>query len=252
MNGCGRELAVPAHGEAHHLTRHAAFAKEQGVSQVVSARNGDLVRLAPGAPAVIGKVPFGRVFKDGDILVSENDGAVRERVKLAFAGVVSIALAVGKQGDLVGDPDIVFAGLPKLGKNNVDMGDVVDDAVFKTFDTLPRARRRDFDWWRRPSSARCAAPSIRVGARNPWCMCWWWAAERARGQGSNAPRETRRLVEPSRCSVGISRVASRLPIMRIESQIWAGSDPANAERYPSLLPSMLTDDQSWMEKAIRL
>jgi ribonuclease J len=137
--------AVPAHGEAHHLTRHAAFAKEQGVSQVVSARNGDLVRLAPGAPAVIGKIPFGRVFKDGDILVSENDGALRERVKLAFAGVVSIALAVGKQGDLVGDPDIVFAGLPKLGKNNVDMGDVVDDAVFKTFDTLPRARRRDFD-----------------------------------------------------------------------------------------------------------
>ena len=137
--------AVPAHGEAHHLTRHAAFAKEQGVSQVVSARNGDLVRLAPGAPAIIGKIPFGRVFKDGDILVSENDGALRERVKLAFAGVVSIALAVGKQGDLVGDPDIVFAGLPKLGKNNVDMGDVVDDAVFKTFDTLPRARRRDFD-----------------------------------------------------------------------------------------------------------
>jgi len=137
--------AVPAHGEAHHLTRHAAFAKEQGVSQVVSARNGDLVRLAPGAPAVIGKIPFGRVFKDGDILVSENDGALRERVKLAFAGVVSIAIAVGKQGDLVGDPDIVFAGLPKLGKNNVDMGDVVDDAVFKTFDTLPRARRRDFD-----------------------------------------------------------------------------------------------------------
>ena len=85
------------------------------------------------------------MFKDGDVLVSENDGAVRERVKLAFAGVVSIALAVGKQGDLVGDPDIVFAGLPKLGKNNVDMGDVVDDAVFKTFDTLPRARRRDFD-----------------------------------------------------------------------------------------------------------
>jgi hypothetical protein len=37
-----------------------------------------------------------------------------------------------------------------------------------------------------------------------------------------------------------------------QSQIWAGSDPENAERYPSLLPSTLTDDQSWMEKAIRL
>ncbi len=155
--------AVPAHGEAHHLTRHAAFAKAQGVQQVVSARNGDLVRLAPGAPAVIGKVPVGRLFKDGDILVAENDGSLRERTKLAFAGVVSIALAVGKQGDLSGDPDVVFAGLPKLGKNNVDMGDVVDDAVFKTFDSLSRARRRDFD-----SVATAIERAVRGAVYNSW------------------------------------------------------------------------------------
>ncbi len=139
------QAAVPAHGEAQHLTRHAAFARAQGVRQVVSARNGDVVRLAPGAPAVIGKVATGRLFKDGEVLASESDGAVRERAKLAFAGVVSIALAVSKQGDLVSDPDIVFAGLPKRGKDGADMGDLVDDAVFSTFDALPRSRRREFD-----------------------------------------------------------------------------------------------------------
>ncbi len=139
------QAAVPAHGESHHLTQHAAFARARGVQHVVSARNGDVVRLAPGAPAIIGKAPSGRVFKDGDVLVNENDGAVRERVKLAFAGVVSIALAVSKQGDMIGDPDIVFAGIPKRGRDNADMGDIVDDAVFKTFDALSRPRRRDFD-----------------------------------------------------------------------------------------------------------
>ncbi len=137
--------AIPAHGESHHLSYHAAFAKARGVAHVVSARNGDVVRLAPGAPAIIGKAATGRLFKDGDVVIREDDGAVRERGRLAFAGVVSIALAVDQRGDLVGDPDMVFAGLPKRGKGGEDMGEVIDDAIFKTFDGLARARRRDFD-----------------------------------------------------------------------------------------------------------
>jgi ribonuclease J len=157
------QAAVPAHGESHHLTQHAAFARAHGVQQVVSARNGDVVRLAPGAPAVIGKVTSGRVFKDGDVLVNENDGGVRERVKLAFAGVVSIALALNKQGDMIGDPDIVFAGLPQRGKNNADMGDVIDDAVFKTFDGLSRPRRRDFD-----AVANAVEKAVRGAVYSTW------------------------------------------------------------------------------------
>ncbi len=157
------QAAVPAHGEAQMLARHVAFAREKGVDQVVSARNGDVVRLAPGAPAIIGKVPAGRLFKDGEVLISESDNAVRERAKLAFAGVVSIALAVDRQGELAGDPDIVFAGLPKRGKNGSDLGDVVDDAVFETFDGLSRPRRRDFD-----AVATAIERSVRGAVFNAW------------------------------------------------------------------------------------
>ncbi len=137
--------AVPAHGEAHHLSVHAAFAKARGVERVVGARNGDLVRLAPGAPSVIGKTPSGRLYKDGEVLLTEDDGAVRERLKLGFAGVISIALAIDKRGDLVGDPDVLLSGVPKRGQKDEDLGDVVDDAIFRTFDNLPRQKRRDFD-----------------------------------------------------------------------------------------------------------
>jgi len=139
------KCAIPAHGEAHHLSQHAVFARARGVEHVVSARNGDIVRLAPGAPGIIGKIPSGRVYKDGEVLIGEDDGAIRERVKLGFAGVVSIALAVDKRGDLVGDPDMVSAGLPQRGRAGEDMGDVIDEAVFKTFEGLARSRRRDFD-----------------------------------------------------------------------------------------------------------
>ncbi len=137
--------AVPVHGEAHHLTQHVAFAKSCGVEHVISARDGHMVQLLPGRPAIIDQVPHGRLLKDGDVVVSEDDGAVRERNKLAFAGVVSIALAVDKKGEMVGDPDVVFAGVPKKGKFGEDMGEVIDEALLATFDGLPRVRRRDAD-----------------------------------------------------------------------------------------------------------
>ncbi|BDV34832.1 ribonuclease J [Methylocystis iwaonis] len=137
--------AVPVHGEAHHLTQHVAFAKSRGVEHALSARDGDMVQLLPGPPTIVNRLPHGRLLKDGDVVLSEEDGTVRERNKLAFAGVVSVALAVDKKGDLVGDPDVVFAGVPKKGKFGEDMGEVIDEALFATFDGLPRARRRDPD-----------------------------------------------------------------------------------------------------------
>ena len=135
--------AIPVHGEAHHLTQHAAFAISKGVAHVAPARNGAIVRLAPGAPAIIGEAAHGRLYKDGEVVIGEDDGAVRDRLKLSFAGVVSIALAIDKKGEIVGDPDVVFSGVPKRGKFGEDMGEVIDEAMFASFENLPRPRRRD-------------------------------------------------------------------------------------------------------------
>ena len=60
-------IAVPAHGEDIHLAEHAAFARAQGVPEVVRARNGTVVRLAPGRAEIVDDVPVGRLYKDGDI-----------------------------------------------------------------------------------------------------------------------------------------------------------------------------------------
>ncbi|WBK02162.1 ribonuclease J [Methylocystis parvus] len=139
------KFAVPVHGEAHHLTQHVAFARSKGVEHVISARDGDMVKLLPGPPSIVEQLPHGRLLKDGDVVIGEDDGAVRERNKLSFAGIVSIALAVDKKGELVGDPDVVTAGVPKKGKFGEDMGEVIDEALFATFEGLPRARRRDAD-----------------------------------------------------------------------------------------------------------
>ena len=136
-------IAIPAHGEPLHLTEHAAFARKQGVSEVVEARNGTMVRLAPGPAKIIDDVPAGRLYKDGDIVISALDRAVSERRKLAFAGVVSVAIAIDGRGEIVGDPVIDMMGLPDKTRQGESIGEIVADAVADVLDGLPKARRRD-------------------------------------------------------------------------------------------------------------
>lgn len=138
-------IAAPAHGEALHLDVHAHFARARGVETVIPVENGDLVRFGPGDPGVVEQAPTGRLYKDGEILVAEADEAVALRRKLAFAGVVSVAIGVTARGDLAGDPDVVIAGVPARGRKGAAMDEIVDEAIFRTLDGLPRQRRRDAD-----------------------------------------------------------------------------------------------------------
>jgi len=139
-------IAVPAHGEALHLSEHAAFAKSLGVPEVLRAFNGDLVRLAPGEAGTIGVVGRGRRLKDGDILLPANQECVAQRRRLSFAGIVSIAIALTPKGEMAGDPDIMIAGLPERTRNGAALDEIIDSAIFDTFESLPKGKRRDPDF----------------------------------------------------------------------------------------------------------
>ena len=59
------QIAVPVHGEPHHLDAHAALAKELGIPVQLNGRNGDLYRLAPQpglrrAIALVGRMELRR------------------------------------------------------------------------------------------------------------------------------------------------------------------------------------------------
>jgi ribonuclease J len=138
-------IAVPAHGEEIHLAEHARFAASRGVPHVVKARNGDVVLLSPGEPGVIDEVPHGRLYKDGNALLPSDDESIHMRQKLAFAGIVTIALALNDKGDLVGLPDVVFAGLPMKTRGGAAIDALIDETMFQTLDSLPRQKRRDAD-----------------------------------------------------------------------------------------------------------
>ena len=157
------KIAIPAHGEAMHLAEHTKFAKARGVETVIKASNGDVVMLAPGTAAVVDQVQHGRLYSDGSLIVGADDEAVRQRNKLAFAGVISIGMVITGKGELAGDPDVVIDGVPTTAHRGKPIDEIVDRAIFDTFESLPRARRRDAD-----AVSESIEKAVRNNLRNIW------------------------------------------------------------------------------------
>ena len=156
-------IAIPAHGEPIHLAEHARFARALGVEHVITAGDGDLVRLAPGDPGIVGEMPHGRLCKDGNLLVEASDAAIQARTRLSFAGVVSIAFGLSARGEVSGDPDVVFSGVPHRTREGRPMDALIDEAIFATLDSLGRGRRRDAD-----AAAQAVERAVRAAVGAAW------------------------------------------------------------------------------------
>jgi ribonuclease J len=139
------KILIPAHGEALHLAEHAALARHAGVPHVLVCRNGDLVRLAANGAEIIDKVPSGRLYKDGSILVNAESRTVAARRRLSFSGVISVAMAVNDKGQLMANPEVELIGVPDNDANGASMLEIARDAVENAFEALPKPRRRDPD-----------------------------------------------------------------------------------------------------------
>jgi len=119
------KIAVPTHGMRRHLAEHANLAKDMGVPETVTPRNGDMVRLAPGPAVIIDEVPNGRLYVDGGRLVTEQGEALHERRHASTNGVLVVSFAMDKRGQIVSDIDVRAIGLP--GDAESPLGDSLDD-----------------------------------------------------------------------------------------------------------------------------
>lgn len=137
------QLLVPVHGEELHMHEHAEFARSIGIPKVVRVGDGQMLRVAGGPAEIVDEVATGRMLKDGKVLVPQSEPTIAERRKLAFAGVVSVAVAIDQLGDVASDPEVRFTGLPARDDEGEPMGDVIRDTVLDCLDGLPRPKRRD-------------------------------------------------------------------------------------------------------------
>ena len=157
------EVAIPVHGEARHLAEHAALACELQVPEQVVVRNGLMVRLAPGAAEVIDEAPSGRLYLDGEVLTEEDEGAVQERRRLAFAGSVFVSVVLDGKGEVRGEPQVRLMGLPEEDSHGVSFEDRALDAVDEALDRLPKKRRVDDD-----DVAEFLRRAVRGALRREW------------------------------------------------------------------------------------
>ncbi len=105
------QIAVPVHGEERHLEAHAELAREMQVPQVVRVNNGEMLRLAPGAPETVERVQSGRLYVDGRMMLSAGDPVIRARRKLMREGVAVLSVVLDGTGGLIGRPGLVAPGL---------------------------------------------------------------------------------------------------------------------------------------------
>jgi ribonuclease J len=145
------------------MAEHAALARAAGVGKVVTCRDGDMMRLAPGTPGVIDEVPSGRIYKDGALLVGAGERTVPDRRRLGFAGMISVAVAVTDRGEIVGEPEVELTGIPETDRDGNLLGRIVYDAVLDAIDSMPRARRRDPD-----AVAEAARRAARAAVSGVW------------------------------------------------------------------------------------
>jgi ribonuclease J len=137
------KIAIPMHGEGRHLEAHARLAEKLGVSEVIRARNGTMVRLAPGPAKIIDDVPVGRLYRDGAIITRADDGQVRERRKLSFVGSVAVSLVLSEKGVLLADPEVALTGLPATDTQGTSFETIARDAAIGTIESIPKPRRKD-------------------------------------------------------------------------------------------------------------
>lgn len=134
------KVLIPVHGERRHMAEQARFALAHGVPEAVVQSNGDVVRLAPGKPQIIGKERTGRLILDGDTIISADGATINERRRLSWYGLISVALALDGNDALLGEPQIRLHGVP-IDEDLDDFLDEATDAIEKAI----REKKGDYD-----------------------------------------------------------------------------------------------------------
>jgi len=168
------KTAVPIHGELRHLLEHQLYARQLGAESPRIARNGTMLRLAPGPAEIIDHVASGRLFLDGEALTSSDNEALRLRRRLSFSGVIVVTLAVGRQLDLLSHPRVLALGVPEEDEEEEGSGPrnratedrlaaVLADDVDAAFEDLPNRQRADD-----PAVEEAVRRAVRAVVRPAW------------------------------------------------------------------------------------
>ena len=144
LNVTRPKFFIPMHGTLRHLIHHARLAQEVGVPHGVVITNGQVAEIDGDSVRVLEeRVPQGKVFIDAEA-EEVPEVVVRDRQHLAEDGFVIAVVAVGSDGKLVRDPEIITRGLVHVDASQ-DILAEVQKLIAGMFDESPADELRDPD-----------------------------------------------------------------------------------------------------------
>jgi len=110
---------IPVHGEFRHLLGHARLAETVGLTpdRIFLVEDGAGVEVTKTAARVLGRYPTGRVLVDGKGIGDIGAVVLRDRQLLAQDGLVSVSLAINREGAIVAGPEIASRGFVYVKEN---------------------------------------------------------------------------------------------------------------------------------------
>ncbi len=119
------QVLIPMHGEHRHLREHVKIAKAKGLAGIVAV-NGMMIDLSGNAPKVAEYIETGRQYLDGSVMIGAMDGVVRDRIRMALNGHVTVTVIIDENDDPLGDPWCEVMGLPEKGRSNAALVDILE------------------------------------------------------------------------------------------------------------------------------
>ena len=127
------EISVPVHGEHRHLKEHSKLAMELNVKYPTLISNGDILKLAPGAPQVIDQCITGRLYLDGNRLVDSDSYHLNERRIMNFNGSLNVTCIVDNKYKLKRAPIISSYGVISDNDDEEDILMNLEDEIYDFF-----------------------------------------------------------------------------------------------------------------------
>ncbi|MFP4275066.1 MAG: ribonuclease J [Paracoccaceae bacterium] len=137
-------MLIPMHGEHRMLREHVKLGLEQRIPGIVAV-NGTMVDIGGARPEVVGHVEAGRVYLDGAVKVGALDGVVRDRIRMALNGHVTVTVILDEQDEPLGEPWCDVMGLAETGRSHSPLVEVLEEALAHFLDRAGRKVLKDDD-----------------------------------------------------------------------------------------------------------
>ncbi|MFM7443851.1 MAG: ribonuclease J [Tabrizicola sp.] len=138
------DMLIPMHGEHRHLSEHVRIATEAGIPAAV-APNGTMLDLSGDVPEVAEYIETGRLYLDGTALIGALDGVVRDRIRMALNGLVTVTLILDETDSPLGEPWVELMGLPPTGRGERPLSETMETDLDEVIGRLGRKVMADDD-----------------------------------------------------------------------------------------------------------